>query len=96
MQVIDNILVGLALLVSIGYAAMSLGPKSLRRFVLTCLSRLLARAPASGMRRAAQRLALAAGSKQSGSCGGCDSCDSQQPASGPEVKIPVTKIGRRV
>ena len=27
---------------------------------------------------------------------GCDSCGSQQPASGPEVKIPVTKIGRRV
>jgi hypothetical protein len=95
MHVIDNILVGLALLVSIGYAAMSLGPKALRRFLLTAASRVLSHAPASGMRRAAQRLASSAGAKASG-CGGCDSCGSEQPASQTEVKIPVKKIGRRV
>jgi hypothetical protein len=95
MHVIDDILVGLALLVSIGYAAMSLGPKSLRRLLLTAASRVLAHAPASGARRAAQRLAVSADAKGSG-CGGCDSCGPEQPASRTEVKIPVTKIGRRV
>jgi hypothetical protein len=95
MHVINEILVGLALLVSIGYAAMSLGPRSLRRSVLTAASRVLAHAPASGMRRAAERLASSADTKAPG-CGGCDNCGSEQPANQTEVKIPVTKIGRRV
>ena len=43
--VIDNSLVGLALLVSAGYALSSLGPKSLRRRLLEALSRAAARAP---------------------------------------------------
>ena len=95
MHVIDDILVGLALLVSIGYAAMSLGPKSLRRSVLSAASRVLSHSPASGMRRAAERLAASAVSKGSG-CGGCDNCGSEPPANQTEVKIPVAKIGRRV
>jgi len=97
MGIIDNVLVGLALLISVGYAAMSLGPKSMRRALLGALSRLLARAPVSlGLRRSAERLANAAGKAQ-GACGGCDGCASEQPVQAPrsEVRIPVTHVGRR-
>jgi len=98
--ILDNSLVGLALLVSAGYALSSLGPRSLRRRLLATLSRLMARAPGVlGLRRAAQWLAVAAKVKAHGACGGCDSCGSEQ---GPaprlpvaDVRVPVSKIGRR-
>jgi hypothetical protein len=102
--VLDESLVGLVLLVSAGYALISLGPKSLRRRVLASLSGAMARAPAFlGLRRAAGRLAAAATVNAAGACGGCDSCDSEQAApkstarkSPPaEVAVPVSKIGRR-
>jgi hypothetical protein len=98
--ILDNILVGVVLLVSVSYAAMSLGPKSLRRNLLNAASRLMARAPAAfGLRRAAERLAIAAAGKAHGACGGCESCGSEQPTAQPppqpDVRIPVTKIGRR-
>ena len=42
---------------------------------------------------------LAATIKAKGSCGGCDNCGSEQPptapASGPEVRISLSKIGKR-
>jgi hypothetical protein len=99
-SVIDNSLVGLALLGSAGYALLSLGPRSLRRRLLAALSRLIARAPAVlGLRRTAQWLAVASKPKASGACGGCDSCGSEQaPASKSpvaDVRVPVAKIGRR-
>jgi len=65
-SVIDNSLVGLALLVSAGYALLSLGPRSLRRRLLAARSRAAARAPAFlGLRRTAQRLAVASAGKGS-------------------------------
>ena len=98
--ILDDSLVGLALLVSAGYALSSLGPRSLRGRLLATLSRLMARAPGVfGLQRAAQWLAVAAKVKAPGACGGCDSCGSEQgPASRPpvaDVGVPVSKIGRR-
>jgi Family of unknown function (DUF6587) len=99
-SILDNSLVGLALVVSAGYALSSLGPRSLRGRLLATLSRLLARAPVVlGLRRAAQWLADASKAKAPGACGGCDSCGSGQvPASKSpvaDVRVPVSKIGRR-
>jgi hypothetical protein len=105
-SVLDNSLVGLALLASAGYAAMKLGPRSLRRGMLAALSRLLASAPAGfGLRRISERLDAASAGKAQGACGGCDNCGSEQtPAqqagaensASAEVRVPVAKIGRRV
>ena len=66
-SVLDNALVGLALLVSAGYALFSLGPRSLRPRLLGALSRAAARAPALlGLRRTAQWLAAASQAKAHG------------------------------
>jgi hypothetical protein len=76
---LDEILVGGALLASIIYALFALGPRSWRRGLL----------------------GRAAAIKSAGACGGCDDCGSATPAAGsagsaePEVRIPVSKIGRR-
>jgi hypothetical protein len=99
-SILDYSLVGLALLVSAGYAVSSLGPRSLRRRVLTALSRMAQRAPTFfGLRRTAQWLAVASADKAQGACGGCDSCGSEQePAQKSptaEITVPVAKIGRR-
>jgi hypothetical protein len=101
--ILDNALVGLALLASAGYAAVSLGPRSLRRRILGVLGRAAARAPTFlGLGGMAQRLAAAA--KATGACGGCDSCGGEQAAaqksptqnsSAAEVRVPMAKIGRR-
>jgi len=103
--VLDSFLVGLALLASAGYALLALGPRSLRRRVLAGLSQLVALAPACfGLRRAAQRLAVAAAGKAQGACGGCDDCGSEKAAAAKgtaqqspvlEITVPMTKIGRR-
>jgi hypothetical protein len=98
--ILDNFLVGLALLASAAYAVTSLGPKSLRRGVLGGLARLTARAPAFlHLQRAAQWLAVASAGKAHGACGGCDSCGSGEASTQKppelEVKVPVAKIGRR-
>ena len=98
--ILDNVLVGLALLVSAVYAVMSLGPKSLRRRLFGALGQIAARAPAFlHLRRAAQWLAVASEGKVQGACGGCESCGSDQPSAqtspAPEVKVPVANIGRR-
>ena len=96
-SVIDNSLVGLALLGSAGYALLSLGPRSLRRRLLAALSGAMA---FLGLRRTAERLAVSSAGKAHGACGGCDSCGSEQPptaeAPAAEVRVPVEKIGRRV
>ena len=99
-SVIDNSLVGLALLVSAGYALSSLGPKSLRRRLLAALSGAMARAPAFlGLGRMAQWLAAASKTNAKGACGGCDDCGAEKaPAKKPaaaEITVPVGKIGRR-
>ena len=98
-SVLDNTLVGLALLVSAGYALTSLGPRSVRRRLLASLSRMTARAPAYlRLRKMSERLAIASAGKAQGACGGCDNCGSEKtPATAPgaEVNVPVAKIGRR-
>ncbi len=105
-SVIDNSLVGLALLGSAGYALLSLGPRSLRRRLLAALSRATV---SLGLRRTAQRLAAASAGKAHSACGGCDSCGSEQSpttegpsrikvpvgTSAADVRVPVAKIGRR-
>ena len=98
--VIDNFLVGLALLVSAGYASLSLGPRGLRRRLLAALSRAAARAPAFlGLRRTAQRLAAASSGKAHGACGGCDDCGAEKASAkkpaGGEITVAMEKIGRR-
>jgi hypothetical protein len=98
--ILDDSLVGLALLVAAGYAVSSLGPRGLRRGLLGGLGRVAARLPKFfGLRRTAQRLSVASAGKAKGACGGCDSCGSEQspaqPSSEGEVRIPVAKIGRR-
>src|SRR5450755_656023 len=97
-NILDDTLVGLALVVSAGYAVSSLGPRSLRRRLLGALSRLTARAPAFfGLRRTARWFASASDGKADGACGGCDNCGSEQQVQQPpgeEVSVPVSKIGR--
>jgi hypothetical protein len=102
-SLLDNSLVGLALLASAGYAVASLGPKSVRRRLLSAIARATARAPRFlGLRTMSQRLEASAGKAQK-ACGGCDSCGSDQsPAAkatqnspAVEVSVPVAKIGRR-
>ena len=98
-SVIDDSLVGLALLVSGGYALLSLGPKSLRRRLYAALSQAMARAPAFlGLRQAAQWFAVASVGKTQGACGGCDDCGSGKAPAKPvtaEIIVPMGKIGRR-
>jgi hypothetical protein len=104
--VLDVFLVGLVLLASAGYAVLALGPRTLRPRAYAALSRLLSRAPGCcGLEGIARRLAAASG-KAGGACGGCDTCGSEaagsagaagdglQSAAG-EVRIPVSKVGKR-
>jgi hypothetical protein len=103
-SVLDNSLVGLALLVSAGYAVTALGPRGVRRRLLAALSRLVARVPAAfGLTRISERLG-AASEQVKGACGGCDNCGSEQTpvqragaenSAAAEVRVPVAKIGRR-
>jgi hypothetical protein len=98
--VLDNFLVGVLLLVSVGYAVYKLGPRTLRSRILQSLSRAMAAAPAFlRLGRAAQKLDAASAGKVQGACGGCDNCgtesSSEPQSSSAEIKIPVAKIGRR-
>jgi hypothetical protein len=100
-NLLDDSLVGLALLASLGYLVASLGPRTLRNKLLAAMSGLLARAPPFlGLGRAAKKLAAAAAAKKAqGACGGCDNCGSE-PSSAKtspsgEIKVSVEKIGRR-
>lgn len=99
-EVLDDFLVGVVLLVSLGYALAKLGPRSLRQRIFAAMSRVLASAPAFfGLERAAQRLGDASG-KTLGACGGCDNCGTQSSSvpqqQQPEINVPVARIGRRI
>jgi hypothetical protein len=99
---LDDSLVGVLLLISAWYAFSALGPRTLRRRVLTALSAWLGRAPAAlGLRRTAQRIASAAETKPQGACGGCDNCGAEAPGNrapssgtATEIKVPIANIGR--
>ena len=96
---LDDLLVGLVLLASVGYAIYALGPRTLRGRLLAGASSLLARLPAVvGLRGIAERLGRAVTVKATGSCGGCENCGSDPAAtqgSANEVRIPVSKVVRR-
>ena len=80
---LDLLLVGTALLASLLYAILALGPQSWRRRVVAILA-------AVGLARIAP--------KTSGSCGGCDNCaspDAKESTAGAETRIPLDDIGRR-
>ena len=101
-HLLDDLLVGAVLLLSLGYAIARLGPRTLRQRMLAVLSRMLASAPASfRLSRVAQRLS-AASAKAQVACGGCDNCGSEGAATetsasagGADIKIPLASIGRR-
>jgi hypothetical protein len=72
--VADGALVGIVIAASAGYAVYSLGPRALRRRLLTVAAAALQRLPAAlGLRGLGLRLG-AGTSAATGSCGGCDSC----------------------
>ena len=91
---LDGLLVLLALLVSVGYTVLALGPRTGRRAFAAWLLKGLARAPRSfrhfALERRLQRLGAAS------ACGGCDGCgETKTPAAAREVKVPLATIGRR-
>jgi len=104
---LDNGLVALAIIASVGYALSSLGPKTLRRRLRTALARLAASAPAGMRLRGVARRLEEAAAKSSGACGGCGSCGSETSDSSaasaaagngrapPEVRVPLESIGKR-
>jgi hypothetical protein len=95
--VIDDFLVGSALLASALYAVAALGPRPVRRRLLSGLAAALAlAAPIPGVGRLAGRLERAAAAKAA-ACGGCGGC-TPAPAvggDGGEVRVPVAGIKRR-
>jgi hypothetical protein len=99
---LDEILVGGALLASILYAIFALGPRSLKRGLLERAAVWVRSVPLlGGLRSLSRRLKVAATIKPAGTCGGCDECGSAAPApasSGSresEIRIPVSTIGKR-
>jgi hypothetical protein len=99
--ILDGFLVALVLVISVGYAVFSLGPRSLRGRTFAALGRVTARAPSFlGLGRMARWFAAASADKSQGACGGCDNCGSEKtPASTgatSEVRVPLTKIGKRL
>ena len=104
-RIIDDTLVGLALVASAGYALASLGPQGLRARMYRGLAGLAHRAPPfMRLGAVARRLDARSADTSSAACGGCESCGSEEPlasqpgASEPraaEVRVPVAKVGRR-
>jgi hypothetical protein len=96
--VLDNFLVAAVLLLSLGYALVKLGPRTLRQRILGRLSLIFAAAPSFlRLGGVAQRLSAASGKNQA-ACGGCDTCGTESssvPQSPSEINVPVGKIRRR-
>jgi hypothetical protein len=91
-SVIDNSLVGLALLGSAGYALLSLGPRSLRRRLLAA-QRLAA--ASAGKAHSACGGCDSCGSEQSPTTEGPSRIKEPVGTSAADVRVPVAKIGRR-
>jgi hypothetical protein len=98
---LDEILVGGALLASILYALLSLGPRTLKRGLAVRAAAWVRSIPEMpGLRSLSRRLETAAAIKPPGACGGCDDCGSATPAASAgstesEIRIPVSAIGKR-
>jgi hypothetical protein len=96
-SMLDDFLVGFALLASVWYAFSTLSPRNTRRRVFALLADWLQRAPgALRLSAAAQRLARAADEKPKGACGGCDGCGSEPKAQqqSAEITVALSSIGR--
>jgi hypothetical protein len=100
-SLLDEFLVGGALLASILYALISLGPRTLKRGVAVRAAALIRSLPTlPGLRSLSRRLETAAAAKPTGACGGCEACGSTPApestgSAEPEVRIPVSTIGKR-
>jgi hypothetical protein len=100
-RLLDEFLVGGALLASIIYALFSLGPRTLKRGVAARAAALIPSLPKMpGLRSLSRRLETAAAVKPTGACGGCDDCGSapateSSGSAETEVRIPVSTIGKR-
>lgn len=104
-HLLDDAVVGVLLLVSLVYAALALGPRSLRRRAASRLALLSPCMPVRfGMRSLARRWSERLAVKSAGACGGCDDCaravnepaTSVMPAAANgEVRMPISQIGRR-
>jgi hypothetical protein len=108
-KVLDNGLVALVLVASVGYALVSLGPKAQLRRLWTALARLASSAPPRLHLGGIARRLEGAAAKSAGGCGGCENCE-PEPASGAksssaerrsadsrasEILVPLEKIGKR-
>jgi hypothetical protein len=108
-KMLDNGLVALVLIASVGYALVSFGPKAQLRRLWAGLARLAASAPPGLHLGGIARRLEGAAAKSAGGCGGCDNCE-PEPASGAksssaerriveggvsEVRVPLEKIGKR-
>src|SRR5258708_7926006 len=99
-SLLDEFLVGGALLASIIYALVALGPRTLTRGVAVRAAALIRSLPTMpGLRSLSRHLETAASVKPTGACGGCDDCGSTAPeptgSAEPEVRIHVSTIGKR-
>jgi hypothetical protein len=108
-KLLDNGLVALVLIASLGYALVSLGPKAQLRRLWMALARLAASAPPRLHLGAIARGLEGAAAKDAGGCAGCENCE-PEPASAAkaagierraadsrvaEVRVPLEKIGKR-
>jgi hypothetical protein len=97
-RALDDIVVALALALSIGYAALALGPKSLRKRWWRALAAHVEKAPSVLHLGTLARRLRAAADRASAACGGCESCGpspAASPGSAREVRVPLATIGRR-
>jgi hypothetical protein len=105
-RLLDDTLVAFALIVSVGYAFASLGPKGLRARLWHACAAVALRAPKFPGAQALARRLEAAAAKNAAACGGCGSCDTASsapsastapgaPTAPTDIRIPLSKIGRR-
>jgi hypothetical protein len=97
---LDEALVAVVLVASFGYALFALGPRAIKQTLLARSAALLRLAPTKlRLQGLAARWEAAASNKAAGACGGCDNCGSEPaksaPGSAAEIKIPLSKIGKR-
>jgi hypothetical protein len=95
---LDNIVVALALIISVCYAALALGPKSLRKRWWGALAEHAEKAPPALHLGGVARRLRAVADRASAACGGCESCGPEPAASSGsarEVRVPLATIGRR-
>lgn len=107
---LDDGLVALLLIASVGYALASLGPKTRLRHLWTALARLAASAPPRLHLGGIARRLEAAAASGAGGCAGCGNCEPGPASSadstsaergaagssrGAEVRVPLEKIGKR-